>query len=985
MDCFWSGRGRRALAVAAACTLAGLLGAASAGAETLVFKPGPEQTFVVPSGVTHIKVTAIGEKGQDLCLFGSCFTGFSEKVSATLAVTPGETLYTDFVGAGAGPGRGGNAADLRTVPHTEAGSLSSRLIVAGAGGGEGEEEEGNFAGQGGNAGAAEGVAGNPDSSSAGTAFGGGGGSQTKGGAGGTPAGGTAGEAGSFGQGGKGGTGSPAGNAGGGGGGYYGGGGGGAGNFAGAGGGGGSSFIASGAEETSFVLNTLEEPTGVTITYAGGTETVPFPSSGNEQSFVVPVGVSRIKVVAVGENGQDRCCGGSRGATVTAALSVKHGQTYFIDFGGGGSSNIANGGNAADVRSVSRSQAGSLESRLVVAGGGGGDGISEENSIGGAGGNAGFAEGGAGGNGFWQGGGGGTQKNGGAGGKGEAAASNGEAGKPGQGGKGGPNSEGDGGGGGGGYFGGGGGGGGCCGSAGGGGGSSFAVAGAEEVSATLNGSPKEQPKVSIVYKSASPPSVSITTPAEGAGYSQGQSVAASYSCEEGAGGPGLETCSGTAAKGAAIDTTTPGKHEFTVIATSQDGLSTSRTVSYTVASAPTVSIVTPAEGASYGQGQTVDAAYSCSEGEGGPGLKPGSEGCSGPVGKGAPIETSTSGKHEFTVVATSQDGLSTSKTVSYTVTAPPPPSVEITTPAEGASYEEGQVVDAAYSCKEGEGGPGLKAGSEGCSGPVEEGAPIDTSTAGVHEFAVTAHSQDGQSASATVKYTVTAAPTAPDFGRCLRAPKGAGGAFANASCTVAAAGNTGHWEWLAGPGPKPGFSLAHKGSSPIALETTSGKALICTGVAGSGSITGLKTAALVLMLTGCEDGGEECTSTGTAGQVRLALTGSLAWSDKARRKLDLRLVPDATPHYQCVGAQSTSATLETNGILLPVRADRKVARVTDYFTERKGKQVPSSLEGEPPLLSEEVRLEGGTEERTGAGLRATLVQSFEEGYEINSAF
>ena len=80
--------------------------------------------------------------------------------------------------------------------------------------------------------------------------------------------------GKLGQGGNGGAGAPAGNAGGGGGGYYGGGGGGAGDFSGAGGGGGSSFVEAGAQEPSFELNTAEATAGITITYAGGTQTVP---------------------------------------------------------------------------------------------------------------------------------------------------------------------------------------------------------------------------------------------------------------------------------------------------------------------------------------------------------------------------------------------------------------------------------------------------------------------------------------------------------------------------------------------------------------------------------------------------------------------------------------------------------------------------------------------------------------------------------------
>ena len=348
---------------------------------------------------------------------------------------------------------------------------------------------------------------------------------------------------------------------------------------------------------------------------------------------------------------------------------EHGQKYFIDFVGGGSGYPA-GGNAADLRTVSRSEAGSLASRILVAAGGGASGITEENSFGGGGGNAGFTEGGAGGTGDANtGGGGGTQAHGGAAGKGEV---NGTGGQLGQGGSGGANSEGFGGGGGGGYYGGGGGAGGSGADGGGGGGSSYVASAFEEVSSALDGS-KEQASLVIIYQSAAPPTASITTPAEGAVYTEGQTVDASYTCTEGTGGPGLkpgsEGCSGTVAKGGAVETSTPGEHHFTVTATSKDGLSKAQTVSYTVGAPPTASITTPAEGAVYTEGQTVDASYTCTEGTGGPGLKPGSEGCSGTVAKGGAVETSTPGEHHFTVTATSKDGLSTAQTVTYTVAAP----------------------------------------------------------------------------------------------------------------------------------------------------------------------------------------------------------------------------------------------------------------------------------------------------------------------------
>ena len=408
---------------------------------------------------------------------------------------------------------------------------------------------------------------------------------------------------------------------------------------------GRSFVEAGAQEPSFELNTAEATAGITITYAGGTETVPFSESGSEQSFVVPIGVSHIKVVASGADGEDGCgCfRAGLGLKVTATLPVEHGQKYFIDFVGGGSGYPA-GGNAADLRTVSRSEAGSLASRILVAAGGGASGITEENSFGGGGGNAGFTEGGAGGTGDANtGGGGGTQAHGGAAGKGEV---NGTEGQLGQGGSGGANSEGFGGGGGGGYYGGGGGAGGSGADGGGGGGSSYVASAFEEVSSALDGS-KEQASLVIIYQSAAPPTASITTPAEGAVYTEGQTVDASYTCTEGTGGPGLkpgsEGCSGTVAKGGAVETSTPGEHHFTVTATSNDGLSKAQTVSYTVGAPPTASITTPAEGAVYTEGQTVDASYTCTEGTGGPGLKPGSEGCSGTVAKGGAVETSTPGR------------------------------------------------------------------------------------------------------------------------------------------------------------------------------------------------------------------------------------------------------------------------------------------------------------------------------------------------------
>jgi hypothetical protein len=113
-----------------------LVFSASAFAEKVEFTPeSPEKTheFTVRAGVTQIEVTAIGGAGGSTVVAPG---GSGAKVTATLTVTPGQKLYVDFGGGGAGAnggGKGGGAFDVRT----ESGTLSSRLIVAGGGGGEG--------------------------------------------------------------------------------------------------------------------------------------------------------------------------------------------------------------------------------------------------------------------------------------------------------------------------------------------------------------------------------------------------------------------------------------------------------------------------------------------------------------------------------------------------------------------------------------------------------------------------------------------------------------------------------------------------------------------------------------------------------------------------------------------------------------------------------------------------------------------------------
>jgi hypothetical protein len=137
-----------------------------------------ENAFVVPALVTSIHVQLVAGAGQSQP-GGTPSGGAGALVNATIAVTPGQTLYAEVGGGplqttvkqgatgggGAGGGDygrgGGGASDVRTCPLSCGQTLASRLVVAGGGGGAGGAgtDSGAFAGAGGDAGTLNGIVG----------------------------------------------------------------------------------------------------------------------------------------------------------------------------------------------------------------------------------------------------------------------------------------------------------------------------------------------------------------------------------------------------------------------------------------------------------------------------------------------------------------------------------------------------------------------------------------------------------------------------------------------------------------------------------------------------------------------------------------------------------------------------------------------------------------------------------------------------------
>ena len=263
----------------------------------------------------------------------------------------------------------------------------------------------------------------------------------------------------------------------------------------------------------------------------------------------------------------------------------------------------------------------------------------------------------------------------------------------------------------------------------------------DVKGGVNGTASTHQTVNVAADAVDP-KIAIDTPSADKVYVVGAKANAAYSCSD-AGGSGLASCAGTVASGAALDTSTPGQKSFDVTARSLAGRTATAHVVYSVISAaPEVNVSSPADGAVYGRGATVLAAYNCT-------LALQAPSCDGPVASGTPIDTSALGHHTFTVLAANPQGAQTTRTVGYDVVDQTPPTIHVDAPLDATVLRRGQAVRSAFTCAD-------DTQVASCAGP----ATLDTATPGTKTFTVTAVDTAGNVASTIVHYSVLDYPELP---------------------------------------------------------------------------------------------------------------------------------------------------------------------------------------------------------------------------------
>ena len=238
---------------------------------------------------------------------------------------------------------------------------------------------------------------------------------------------------------------------------------------------------------------------------------------------------------------------------------------------------------------------------------------------------------------------------------------------------------------------------------------------------------------------------------------------------------------------------------------------------------------------------------------------------------------------------------------------------------------------------------------------------------------------------------SASAEAPEYGRCVKGVAHEGG-FAGGTCMATdKMDNDGAYEWLPGPGAKPGFTTK-KTSGSVVFETVKGTKIICTSESSTGEVLSTKEIRIPsIKFNGCMSSAGQENSPGAAPEeiVTNSVTGHLRFAigGKVKKLVDDELVATSTPLVaimECAGFVTELRTEATGGLLNQLVADKMVTISSSKYAATKGEQKPSEyedLEGKPVAAGLESNFAGGPFEETGFTL--TSEQTNEEAIEVNA--
>jgi len=222
--------------------------------------------------------------------------------------------------------------------------------------------------------------------------------------------------------------------------------------------------------------------------------------------------------------------------------------------------------------------------------------------------------------------------------------------------------------------------------------------------------------------------------------------------------------------------------------------------------------------------------------------------------------------------------------------------------------------------------------------------------------------------------------APEYGRCVEVAPGAG-RYADVGCTKL--GGTKRYEWH--PLAARLHFTVHGGAA--SFKTVNGSLISCQAASGAGEYAAPKLlAGVILTFTGCEHGGEKCTSMLASegdittnvleGALGVVQRGRTSASDKIGLELFAAGNAGALMELSC---GITTVTLR-GAVIAPVLANKMLTATTLKYSASKGRQRPERFVEEPAAILE-ASFGGMPFEQAGVSLEAT--QAGGESVETNS--